>query len=392
MTHFAYVARDPSGRRVEGRVQAGTRRAALAELAGRDLAPIDVSEVRAQGPGRMGPRRLSNCYRQLADLLRSGVPLLRALRLLARGRSDPKLAAVMGEVADDVADGVPLADALDARGVFPDVHVAMVRAGEKGGFLEPVFRRLATFLEGQADLRGKVLGNLLYPAVLVTFGLGVVVFALVVIVPKFGELFEGQDALPLATRILLAVSGAVTDGWMWTLAGLVVAVIAARAALADERVRKEVARLQLRLPVAGQLVRDLAVGRFARVLGTLLDNGIPMLPAMRISRDAAGHPLLADAIDDAIEAVRAGESLAVPLEASSLFGDDAIEVIRVGEAANNLPEVLGTLADRIEDRVERLLTTLVRLMEPLLLLALGGMVFFIFLAVVVPMMQLSGSV
>lgn len=392
MSHFAYVARDTTGRRVEGRVQAGTRRAALAEIAGRDLAPIDVSEVRAAGPGRLGPRRLSNCYRQLADLLRSGVPLLRALKLLARGKSDPKLAAILGEVADDVADGVTLADALGARGVFPDVHVAMVRAGEKGGFLEPVFRRLATFLESQADLRGKVLGNLLYPAVLVTFGLGVVVFALVVIVPKFGDLFAGQETLPLATRILLGLSNAVTTGWMWTLAFVIVLGIAGRMAVADPRVQRAVARFQLKLPVAGQLVRDLAVGRFARVLGTLLDNGIPMLPAMRISRDAAGHPLLQDAVDEAIEAVRAGESLAVPLEASGLLGDDAIEVIRVGEAANNLPEVLGTLADRIEDRVERLLTTLVRLMEPILLLALGGMVFFIFLAIVVPMMRLSGSV
>ena len=153
-----------------------------------------------------------------------------------------------------------------------------------------------------------------------------------------------------------------------------------------------IARWQLRIPTLGTLTRDLAVGRFARVLGTLLDNGIPLLPAMEISRDATGHVLLADAITKASEAVRSGETLASPLAESGMLSEDMIEMISVGESANNLPGVLVNLADTIEKRVDRLLTALVRLMEPLLLLMMAGMVLFIFVALIVPMLRMSRTI
>jgi general secretion pathway protein F len=393
MGTFAYIARDPAGQKVEGKVAAATAQAVLADLQSRQLAPVQVREVAEQprAQRRMSPRKLATAYRQLADLLRAGVPLLRGLRLLGRSKSNPRLARVMSAVGNAVADGTRLADAMAAHGeVFPDIQIAMVRAGERGGFLEPVLRRMGAFLEEQADLRAKVVGNLIYPITLLVFMVAVIVVALVGIVPKFRD-FYSRITLPWPTKALLAASDACTSY------GLVILLIAGVIGFAMWRVtrssavRRQLSIWQLRIPGVGAVVKNLAVGRFARILGTLLENGIPMLQAMQISRGAAGHVLLAEAIDSAAEAVRSGEALATPFSASGLFAEDVIEMIRVGESANNLPQVLITVAETIEKRIDRMLTVLVRLMEPALLAIMGGAVFFIFVALIVPMMRMSSS-
>ncbi len=393
MATFSYIARDTSGRKIEGKVAAATAQAVLAELQTRQLAPVQVKEVREQPrvQRRISARTLATAYRQLGDLLHAGVPLLRALRLLGRRRSNPRLAKVMSDIADAVAEGSRFADAMAAHPeIFPPVQVAMVRAGERGGFLEAVLLRMGTFLEQQAELRGKVIGNLIYPVLLFGFMIGVIVIALVGIVPKFRD-FYSRISIPWPTKVLLGASDVVSTYWPWLLAGLAVAIVALWQLMKKPRVRRAVAVWQLRVPALGTLISSLAVGRFARILGTLLENGIPMLAAMQISRDAAGSILLAEAIDNAAEAVRSGETLGAPLAASGLFGDEVVEMISVGESANNLPQVLITIADTIEKRVDRMLTVFVRLMEPALLLVLGGAVFFIFVALIVPMMRMSSS-
>jgi general secretion pathway protein F/type IV pilus assembly protein PilC len=365
----------------------------LAELQSRALAPVRVEEVRehARLRRRVSTRNLASAYRQVADLLRAGVPLLRALRLLGRGKSSLRLAKVMSELADDVAEGERLADAMAAHAdVFPDVQVAMVRAGERGGFLEAVLARMAGFLEHQADMRARIAGSLIYPIVLLTVGAGIVIFAMVVFVPKFKD-FYGRINLPWPTRVLLTISDLLTHWWVAAIGlGAIAAVVIWRL-LQYPQVRRALTKWRTRLPVIGPLTRALAVGRFARILGTLLENGIPMLQAIQISRDAAGNLLLAEAIDSAGEAVRAGEPLSKPLAHSGLFSDDVIEMIAVAESANNLPHVLVTIADTIEKRIDRLLVAVLRLVEPLLLLCMAGAVLFIFIALIVPMMRMSAG-
>lgn len=394
MGTFAYIARTAAGSRVEGRIAGASEQAILAELQSRALAPVSITEVR-EAPRlqrRIGPRPLANAYRQLSDLVRAGVPLLRALRLLGRSRAQPRLAAVMAKIADEVADGVALADAMARHpDVFPEVQVAMVRAGERGGFLEAVLTRMGRFLDHQADLRSKVLGNLVYPIVLGTVMLGVIVYALVFLVPKF-QTFYARIELPLPTKILLGASKLLTERWPVAIALVAGLVAAAWWVHARPEARRVVAAVRRRLPLLGPLTRDLSVGRFARILGTLLENGIPLIAAMQVARDAAGDPLLVAAITEATEAVRRGETLADPLLASGLFTEEAIEVIRVGESANNLADVLGGLADTLEKRVDGMMTMLLRLMEPALLLVMGGMVFFLFMALVVPMLRMTSSV
>lgn len=395
MGHFLYIARDPAGRRVTGRLACASEQAALTELSSRALAPVRVEPIREQRPllrRGVSTRRLAGVYRQLADLLRSGVPLLRALRLLGRNKSSPRLATVMNEIAEAVADGTRLADAMAGRhAIFPDVHVAMVRAGEAGGFLEPVLSRLGTFLEHQADMKSKVVGNLIYPAVLLTVALGVVVWALTGFVPQFRPMFSRID-VPWATEALLAASDLLRLHWMWALVGAAAIVGVVSWLRRDVVIRRRAAELQLRVPALGPFVKALCVARFTRILGTMLGNGIPMLSAMKISRDAAGHVVLAEAIDRAAEAVRAGESLAKPLADSGVISEDVVEMIAMGEAANNLPDVLVTIAETIEKRVDRMLSVLLRLMEPALLLVLAGVVVFIFIALFLPMLRMSAAI
>lgn len=394
MAQYLYIARTSTGQRVTGTLSGGSEQHVLAELQQRQLAPVKVEEIREQQrfQRRIGTRQLAQAYRQLGDLLRAGVPLLRGLRLLGRSKANPRLAKIMSDVADSVADGERLADAMAAhRGVFPDIQIAMIRAGERGGFLEEVLHRMGTFLDHQADMRGKILGNLIYPCALLAVGLGIVIFALVFFVPQFQDFYAGM-ALPLPTRMLLTASDVMINAWFGVLiaAGLIAAGV--WWLLKQPAVRRRLAAWQLRIPKLGPLVQSVAVARFTRILGTLLENGIPLLAAMQISRDAAGHVLLAEAVDDAAEAVRAGESLADPLAESGLFSDDVIEMIAVGESANNLSEVLVTIAETIEKRVDRMLNIFMRLIEPMLLLGLAGAVMFIFIALIVPMMRMSHSV
>ncbi|MCH7797744.1 MAG: type II secretion system F family protein [Planctomycetes bacterium] len=394
MGTYAYIARDSSGNRQSGTIAAASEQAALTELFGRDLAPVRVDAVRETHTFRraVSTRQLATAYGQLADLLKVGMPLLKSLQLLSRGKSNPRLAAVMAEIAEEVSEGARLADSMGTHPeMFPPIQVAMIRAGERGGFLEQVFERLGVFLENQAEMRARVVGNMIYPVMLLAVGAAIVVAALVFFVPKF-QTFYARIELPLPTKILMGASAVLTRYWLGLVIGGVVAFLAGSWILRRPDVRRAVARWQLRIPVIGPLIANLAIARFTRILGTLLVNGVPMISAMQISREAIGHPLLAGAIDEAVDAVRAGEPLAGPLGDSGMFPEDVTEMIAVGESANNLAQVLVAIAETLEKRIDRMLQLFVRLMEPLMLLALAGVVLFIFIALIVPMLKLSAAI
>jgi len=388
---FAYAAREEGGRRVEGRVEGASRDQVIAELQGRGLFPIHVREsiaVRSR-TGRVPVRRLAAAYQQLGDLLKAGVPILRALELIGRGKAHPRIATAMATLSERVSEGERVADAMQSvPGTFPPIHVAMVRAGERGAFLEEVFTELGSFLEHQADRRSTVLGNLIYPFVLIMVGVGIVLAAMIFFVPKFQDYFQGEE-LPMATRVLLGSSAFLSSWWPALVALVAGSAIGLFMIRNQPAMKRRFALIQLRLPIFGRLTRVLAIARFSRMLGTLLQNGIPVLAAMRISRDSAGNILLEEAIDNATDAVGGGESLAPPLGQSGLFDEEIVEMIAVGEAANNLPTVLLGIAESYERRTDRILALMLRLMEPVLLLGLAAAVLFIFLALVVPMMQMG---
>lgn len=393
MALFAYIARDAGGKRVTGRLEAMNEQAVLTELELRGLAPVrlDLTSETATSGRRVSTRSLGRFYRQLGDLLRAGVPMLRALRLLAGMKSNRNLSEVVGQVADLVEDGERLADSMTQfNRTFPEVQISIIRAGERAGFLDAALERLANFMDQRADMQSKVIGNLIYPIVLLVVGAGIVIAALLFFVPRFEEFYADID-LPISTRLLMGISNLMVGWWpllLLALAALVAFFVYLRR---DREVRRRWEGWRMRIPVLGPLGRSIACARFCRVLGTMLENGIPLIEAMQISRGAVGSMLLEDALEEATEAVSGGESLATPLAGSGIIDEDVIEMVSVGESANNLSEVLLTVADTLESRVDRQLSIAVRLMEPALLLVLAGVVLFIFLALIVPMLRMSST-
>ncbi|MAB28546.1 MAG: pilus assembly protein PilC [Planctomycetaceae bacterium] len=393
MAMFAYSARDQEGRKVSGRMEASNQQAALFELESQGLAPMELSTASASaGSTRSSsPRVMSRFYRQLSDLLKSGVPLLRSLRLLGGMKSNARLSEVILRVADSVEDGERLADAMTRHEqVFPDIQISMIRAGERAGFLDDALERLGLFLERRAELRSKVIGNMIYPIVLLTVGAGIVLAALIFFVPRFEEFYADME-LPLATRILMASSDFVIGWWPLILlvSGGIFFLLFSRRRDPAQRLRIE--RINLGLPVIGPLTRSLACARFCRILGTMLENGIPLVESMKIARSSIGSATLEQALADAVDAVESGETLARPLAQSDFMEEDVLEMISVGESANNLALVLVKVAETLEDRVDRQLSLAVKLMEPLLLLLLAGVVLFIFMSLIVPMLQMSSN-
>lgn len=396
MASFQYIAVTGAGERVVGVLAAGNEQAILAELETRRLTPISVKEVAEKQAGvvrrRVSPRALAMNYVQMADLLRAGVPLLRGLRLLGARKSNPTLAKVFTELADAVADGTELAEAMSARpDVFTRVHVAMVRAGEKGGFMEAVLGRLGAFQLAQSDLRAKVTGSLIYPTVLVVAGTGILGLIFAVFIPKFEPIFEKIE-LGVLTKTVLAISHVISGYWMFVMGALALAGFAGWRILTNKRMRLEADRRKFSIPVVGPILRAFAVARFCRILGTMLSNSIPMITAMQIAREAAGSVVMEEAIESAAEAVKQGQQLAPPLQASGLFSDDVIEMIGVGESANNLDDVLVTVANTLEQRLERQLSSAVKLIEPILLMGMATVVGLVAMALVLPMTKLASGV
>lgn len=396
MPTFEYIARDTTGQERTGVMQADNEAAVIRTLGQRALFPVQIAArtPAARGglwPGRIKLRQIGAAYGQLSDLLGAGVPMLRALDILTRTAVTPQLARIIAEVREDVASGETLADSLAKHAaVFTELHIAMIRAGEHAGFLEDVLANLAAFLERQDDLRSKVRGAMIYPIVLATLGITAVTVMLIFFVPLFRQFLEGER-LPLPSRVLFGLSDAVR-GHAWLLfGGLALVAFSARAYARSGGGRKLWAKLKLKIPVAGRAIRMVAITRFCRVLGTMLANGVPIIQALTIAKDATGNEIMADAVQGAVENVRAGEPLAEPLQRSGLFPEEIVEMIAVGEESNQLEKVLIHTADTVERRTNRQVDAAVRLVEPLLLIFMAGAIGFIALGLLYPIFTLARS-
>jgi general secretion pathway protein F/type IV pilus assembly protein PilC len=399
MPSFEYTAISDAGNRVSGVLAAASEAAVLADLEARQLTPLRVAEQHERRRligGGVSAARLGRAYTQIADLLRAGVPVMRVLSLLGRQKSSKRMANVFRQLAEHVSDGGEISDGMELQpDVFPRIHVAMVRAGERGGFLEQVFARLGQFVLSQAALKSKVVGNMIYPCVLMFVGLNLLAVIFVVFVPKFEDVFSDlreRGELPTLTRGLFFVSHALGDYGLFLLIALAIVGAFAWRLVRRPDVRRRLVEIRNRVPVVGPLTRSLAAARFCRMLGTMEANGVPLITAMQIARQAAGNILMEEAIDRATDAVRAGDPLATPLAESGMFEEDVIEMIAVGETAGNVDEVMLGIAETIETRIDRMLDTAVRLIEPLMLLMIAGVVVLVAVSLLVPMMKMSGSV
>ncbi|MEP0843418.1 MAG: type II secretion system F family protein [Phycisphaerae bacterium] len=398
MATFTYKAKTRAGQTVTGVLTAESHQAALRTLDDRSLFPLVVTEgSQAAKQAITGRKRklrlkvLAVCYGQLADLLRAGVPMLRALDVLARQSSDPLLAEILRDIHSDVSGGETLADAMAKHpNAFNELSIAMIRAGEQGGFIEDVLVRIASFTERQDELRNKLIGSLVYPAVLFLVGTSVVTFLMVSVVPKIRGFLEKVEK-PWVTDVVFWVSDFLGARGLYVLAALAIAVAIVVPYLKSEQGRQQWDRFKLKLPFLGNVLLMVSICRFCRILGTMLHNGVPILQALKVSKDSAGNVVLAAEIEKAAENVQKGHSLAGPLASSGMFPMDIVDMIAVAEESNSLETVLVQIADSNEVRTGRKIDLGVRLLEPLMLMFMAAIVGIIAVALLVPIIRMSTS-
>jgi general secretion pathway protein F len=406
MPEFTYEAMATGGKRNQGTLVANSEREVMSMLDSRGLFPISVRPAKSQAGGgggfhirfgkRVKTRAMATFYAQLADLLHSGVPLLRSLEILER-QSPPALSEVLREIRSRVADGTGLSGSMAQHpDIFDELSVSMVRAGQEGGFLEDVLKRIADFTEHQEDLKSRVTGALAYPLFLAGVGFIILNILVIFVVPQFKPIFEKLEAkneLPWLSQALIGTSQFLQVYGIFMLVPAIGAIFAFRYWARTERGRYIVDSIRLKAPLgAGAIFLQLALSRFTRVLGTLLKNGIPILQALRIAKDSAGNKVLSLAIEKSAENIKAGDSLAAPLAASKHFPRDVVEMVAVGEESNNLEKVLLDISVALEKRTNRQLDIFVKLLEPCMLLVMAAITLVIVAGLLLPVFKMSGAV
>jgi type II secretory pathway component PulF len=393
-----YQAVDVDGAPVTGTLIADSRPAAIAQIADRALHPVSVDEWDADAParsrtgGRVTQGSVDSFTRELANLLSAGVPLSRALHLLAQEASHSAARQRWAAIREDVVGGMPLADAL-ARwpSTFPAVYVAMVRAGEAGGFVDKVLGQIADFRGRERDLTGRVKAALVYPAVLATLAVAVMTFLLTYFIPRFSAVFaEFGGALPLLTRAIVRASRLVVDHGVVLLIAVVLIVLVVKRALASESGKRFFERVTLRIPGLGDVIARFALVRFCRMLGTLLGAGVPLIAALKASKEAIGNQTLTDAALAAVEAVQRGAPLGRSLAACpALFPPSVVEMVAVGEETGRLDQELVRLGETYEADLDRRLRMLVALAEPLMLFVMAALIGTVVIGMLLPIFTLQ---
>jgi len=393
MAEYEYTARDRSGDQVTGVIQAENEPAVARALDEQKLYPISIAPakiVHHHSGGRVKLADLSIMYGQFSDLLRSGVPMMRSLDTLQRAFSKGALGRILQQIRQGVADGQSLADAAAPHdNVFTPLHIAMIKAGERGGFLEDVLSNLGDYIDRVDDLRNKVRGALIYPALLVVLGITSVLVVLLALVPKFKTVFGQLTNMPTPTKVMFGLSDLLIAYWPSVLAAIALVAMAIAGFLKSQAGRELWAAWQIRLPVVGAMIRSICVGRFCRILGTLLASGVPILQALGIAKDAAGSAILAKSIEKASDSVREGQKLAEPLRQAGLFPPGIIEMIAVAEESNQMEKTLLQVANNVERRSARQVDAMVRLVEPLILVCIAAAIGFVAMGLLYPIFTMS---
>lgn len=408
MPVFAYKGIDGRGKTVSGAKDADSPKGLRAALRRDGIIVTDVTEARAgkataHGKGlsrevhfgqmfeRVKRTEVAAFTRQLATLLQAGIPLAESLGALFDQIENPKLKTVVGEVRTKVNEGSSLADALGKHPkVFEEVFLSMVRAGEAAGNLDAVLARLADFMEAQAKLRSKVTSAMVYPIIMLVVGTVIMAVLMVGVVPQITQLFEdAEQGLPWNTELLIWISDVLGAYWyLWLLGGPTAAWGAFRWTQSPSG-RPVWDRWKLRTPVLGPLVRQIAIARFARTLGTMLSSGVPLLKALDIAREILGNAVLMKVIEGAKEQIQQGESIAVTLKKSGEFPSVVTHMIAVGERSGQLEQMLGNVAGAFEGDVDLKLGRLTTMLEPLMIVAMGGAVAFVVFSILMPIMQMN---
>lgn len=402
MPTFAYKVKDQAAAVVTGSVVAENQRAAIAKLRADGLFPIEVKEhdeAEAAPKLRHSFQRIrlkdrNVFFRQLANLMQAGMPILRALGTLTEQAETPKLKALMEDLFESVKEGDSFADALEKHPkVFPPMYTSLTRAGESGGMLDEVLWRMVSFGEKDEDLRGKAFGAMVYPAFLMLIS-WITIFILVSFVfPKFVVIFNDFDAsLPFITQIVISISSFMGKFWWAVLAVVVLFGVGLRSYFTSDAGQLARDGWILKIPVVNSLVLRYEMAKFARTLGTLFDNGVPVLTAMSITRDTLSNRLIKGDIERVQKSVADGESISASLRTSPFFPPLVVNMLAVGEESGQLGSATQRVADAYEIEVDRAVKAFTALLEPLIIVIMGVIVGFLVIAMLLPMLTLSSQV
>ncbi len=408
MPKFAYKATNKEGKDQFGVLEAESQALAVQDIRNMGLFPTHIREARKSDEKRARKKKggLDEIYfgglrwkevvimtRQLATLIDAGLPLLRSLNILVAQLKASKLRDILRDVTTDVQSGSTFSEALAKHPkAFDRLYVNMVKAGEVGGMLETVLARLATFMEKRMALIRKVRGALVYPIFVVVVACGIVTFLLIRVVPVFAEIFEEfGKGLPGPTQFLVDASAFIQYQWWKILLYFSSTVIFIKLIRKIPIVQRIIDRVSLKIPKAGDLVTKVAVARFARTLGTLITSGVPILQALKITRETIGNSVIQDAVQKVHDRIKEGDTIAAPLDESKVFPAMVVNMIDVGEETGSLDSMLNKVADIYDSEVEIAVEALLSLMEPTIIIVLGGIIGFIVVALYLPIFTLGDA-
>ena len=394
MAVFAYRGRAAAGVQT-GEIEAPDRMTAVGELRRRAILVTQITEkAGGKSPIRIGSKvkdkEMAVFTRQFSTMIDAGLPLVQCLNILAEQSESRNLRAVTANVARNVQDGTTLAEALRKHPrTFDDLFTNMVEVGETGGILDVIFQRLAGYIEKAAALKRKVKGAMVYPASIVGVAFLVIVFMLTFVIPTFAAIFKDMGAdLPVPTRIVIWLSEFVRSYILLIFAAIGGAIFAMRSYYRTENGKGTIDALLLRIPIFGPLIRKVAVARFTRTLGTLVQSGVPILEGLRITATTAGNKVVEKAVLQCRTSVTAGKTLAEPLKLSGVFPPMVTQMISVGEQTGALDAMLSKIADFYDDEVNTAVNTLTSLLEPIMIVFLGGVVGGLVVAMYLPIFKL----
>ena len=414
MSNYSYEAVDAGGLQIKGTLDVMDQTEALRRVKEMGLFPVRIVAVReirqrhkALGPkprlarrdivinvpyfsGRVKADVLAVFTRQLATLIEAGMPLLRGLRILREQEESRALAGIVDEIADRIEGGGSLSEALAAHPkVFNALYVNMTKAGEMSGALELTLRRLAEFMEKAQRIKGKVKAAMFYPSAVLVIAFGILTLLMLFIVPRFREVFQGLGVqMPWFTEFVFRVSNTIKSHIGWMGAGAVVLWVIFLISIRRPRGRQVFDRIKLSMPVVGPVFRKLAISRFARTLGTLIGNGVPILQALNIVKETTGNVIVSNVISTVHDSVKEGDTMAVPLKASRVFPAMVAGMVDIGEQTGALPEMLMKVADNYDDQVDNAVTSMTSLLEPIMIVFLAVIVGGIVLAMFWPIIKL----
>jgi general secretion pathway protein F len=404
MPVYEYTALDGSGKSVNGIIDADSPMTARQRLRGSGIFPVDVKETSARprdlrsGPvsvsallKRIRPGEVSVATRQLSILLGAGVPLVASLEALISQITNPLFKKIVAQIKESVNEGNSLAYALSSHHrIFSSVYVNMVRAGEASGSLDVVLDRLADLGEHQQALRGRFKAALAYPVFMLFIGTLILFFLITFIVPNITQIFrEMHQTLPIPTVVLINVSNFLKSFWWLILLAIAAGIVIIRQLKNTPKGRYVWDEVKLRIPVLGPINNKMAVARFGRTLGSLLKAGVPLISALQIVRNIVNNAIIADVIDNTVEEIQAGKSLANPLAQSRWFPSIVVQMISVGEQSGELEAMLSKIADTYDRDVESQIMAMTSMLEPVMILVMGLIVGFIVISILLPIFEMN---